>query len=228
MISDYVALAIPYTAQSAITKSKAFVPAQEQAVCDVRYVEVTKVLLQYQQRWWEDVFNSHGKGKDGGMVCDLPIRYTMFPITDHNQQFKESKRGTVMAAYTLQQDATILGAISPERRVHIAAENIDLVFQGAESLRYLEAGTSQVFAADELAGGSAFCYFGPGQKSQYLEVMCAPDWEYPEQSDHYRVFFAGEQASYTHGWIQGAMEAGLRCVQQVYQTATNVTAVASG
>ncbi|KLU91767.1 hypothetical protein MAPG_10716 [Magnaporthiopsis poae ATCC 64411] len=45
--------------------------------------------------------------------------------------------------------------------------------------------------------------------------MCDPDWAFPNNTDNYRVFFAGEQASYMHGWIQGAMAAGLRCVQQV-------------
>jgi monoamine oxidase len=212
--SDYVVLAIPYTAQRSIAKSRPFAPAQEQAIRDVRYVEVTKVLLQYQKRWWEKVFTWYKQGKDGGVVCDLPIRYTMFPKTDGNLQFANSNRGVVMAAYTFQQDATILGAMNAEHRIRTAAENLDVVFPKAKSLQYLEAGTSQVFPSDELAGGSAFCYFGPGQKSQYLEVMCDTDWEN-------RIFFAGEQASYTHGWIQGALEAGLRCVQQVYATATN-------
>ncbi|KAF0325055.1 l-amino acid oxidase [Colletotrichum asianum] len=210
--SDYIILAIPYTAQRSITKSKPFQPKQEDAIREVRYVEVTKVLLQYKKRWWNDVFLSKKQGTDGGMVTDLPIRYTMFPVEKGNEQFKHSKRGAVMAAYTFQQDATILGAMSPARRIRMAADNLASVFPEADSLQYLEAGASQVFPTDELAGGSAFCYFGPLQKTMYLDAMCEPDW------DH-RVFFAGEQASFSHGWIQGALEAGLRCVQQVCDTA---------
>lgn len=219
--SDFVIFAVPYTAQRTITKSRPFTPSLEQAIHEVRYVEVTKVLLQYQKRWWEKIFDSHKQGTDGGLISDLPIRYTMFPGTKDNSQFKHSKRGAIMAAYTFQQDATILGAMSPERRVRIAAENLHRVFPAAESLQYLEVGTSQAFPSDELAGGSAFCYFGPGQKSQYLETMCTPDWAHPKGSGNFRVFFAGEQASYTHGWIQGAIEAGLRCVQQTYTAATS-------
>jgi monoamine oxidase len=216
--SDYLILVIPYTAQRAITKSKAFAPRQEMAIRDVRYVEVTKVLLQYKTRWWEKVFKDHKQGLDGGVVCDLPIRYTVFPKTAGNSQFDNSKRGVVMAAYTFQQDATILGALSPRHRIRLAAENIHRIFPGGDSLDQVEASASQVFPADELAGGSAFCYFGPGQKSQYLETMCQTDWEN-------RVFFAGEQTSYSHGWIQGALEAGLRCVQQVYAAATEPIAL---
>ncbi|CCT63228.1 uncharacterized protein FFUJ_00146 [Fusarium fujikuroi IMI 58289] len=210
--SDYLILAIPYTAQRTIAKSKPFVPMQEMAVRDVRYVEVTKILLQYKERWWKDVFTKADQGLDGGLVSDLPIRYTMFPVTEKNSQFEHSSRGVIMAAYTFEQDATILGSLSPDRRIQIAAENLNRIFPEAKSLDLLEAGASQVFPADELAGGSAFCYFGPMQKTKFLNVMQKPDWEN-------RVFFAGEQASFTHGWIQGAFEAGLRCVLQIWSAA---------
>ena len=210
--SDYLILAIPYTAQRTISKSRNFSPKQEMAIREVRYVEVTKVLLQYKTRWWEKEFSSAGQGLDGGLVSDLPIRYTVFPKTDGNSQAKASNRGVVLASYVFEQDATILGALGPERRVAMAAENLARAFPGADSLSLLEASASQIFPSDELAGGSAFCYFGPTQKSDYLETMCQPDWEQ-------RVFFAGEQASFTHGWIQGAMEAALRCVQQLVKAA---------
>ena len=219
--SDYVIFSVPYGAQRAITKSRPFSMTIEQAIRDVRYVEVTKVLLQYRTRWWEKAtFGAQGQGTDGGVVSDLPIRYTMFPITANNDQYKHTERGAIMAAYTFQQDATILGAMSPERRIRVAAENINHIFPRAGSLQYLEAGASQIFPSDELAGGSAFCYFGPRQKSTYLEAMCTPDWADPADTKNYRVFFAGEHASYTHGWIHGAMESALRCVIQVCKTAS--------
>ncbi|KAI8624238.1 hypothetical protein F5Y19DRAFT_324770 [Xylariaceae sp. FL1651] len=211
--SDYLILAIPYTSLRTISKSQAFVPKQEMAIRDVRYVEVTKILLQYKRRWWESVFKKSKQGLDGGLVSDLPIRYTMFPKTKNNQQFDHSRRGVIMAAYTFEQDATILGALSPERRIQIAAQNLDTIFPEAESLNHLEVGASQVFPADELSGGSAFCYFGPMQKTKFLDTMMASDWDD-------RVFFAGEQASFTHGWIHGAFEAGLRCVQQIWTAAS--------
>ncbi|KAH6842904.1 hypothetical protein B0I37DRAFT_206388 [Chaetomium sp. MPI-CAGE-AT-0009] len=219
--SDYVILTVPYTAQRAITKSRPFTLHLEQAIRDVRYIEVTKILLQYKERWWERVFTEHKQGTDGGLVSDLPIRYTMFPMTKDNTQTKNTKRGAIMAAYTFQQDATILSAMPEGRRVRTAAENLDRIFPDANTLKLLEGGASQAFPTDELAGGSAFCYFGPGQKSQYLETMCTPDWAYPEGSGSYRVFLAGEHASYTHGWIQGAMEAALRCARQVHEVVTS-------
>ncbi|KAJ7700917.1 hypothetical protein B0H16DRAFT_1902887 [Mycena metata] len=216
--SDYLILAIPYTAQRSIIKDHAFVPKKEMAIRQVRYVEVTKVLLQYKERWWKEQFRGKTQGTDGGVVTDLPIRYTMFPKETDAQgntvdQFKHTNRGAIMAAYTFEQDATILGALSPAHRTQLAARDIHTIFPAARSLELLEAATAQVFPSDELAGGSAFCYFGPSQKSSFLSTMCKPDWDR-------RVFFAGEQASYTHGWIQGALEAALRCVIQIDQQFT--------
>ncbi|KAI2468400.1 hypothetical protein F4781DRAFT_398162 [Annulohypoxylon bovei var. microspora] len=86
-------------------------------------------------------------------MSDLPIRYTMFPKSKDNVQFKHIERGVVMATSTFQQDAAILGAMPPERRVRVATENFDHVFPRAKSLQYLEAGTSQAFPSDEMAGG---------------------------------------------------------------------------
>jgi monoamine oxidase len=192
--SDYLVLAIPYTSQRCITKERAFAPKQEMAIREVRYVEVTKVLLQYSQRWWKQIFCKAHQGTDGGVVSDLPIRYTMFPKEDGNSQFDDNNpRGAIMAAYTFEQDATILGALSPERRVQLAARNLDTIFPRAGSLALLEASASQVFPTDELAGGSAFCYFGPSQKKQYLETMMESDWDQ-------RVFFRG-RASEFYAWL---------------------------
>lgn len=69
---------------------------------------------------------------------------------------------------------TPFGALSPERSVQLAAKNLDRIFLGPGSLELLEDGASQMFPADELAGGSTFCYFGPTQKSQFLATMQAP------------------------------------------------------
>jgi monoamine oxidase len=158
--SDFLILASPYTAQRAIAKDHAFDPKQEMAIRDVRYVEVTKVLLQYKMRWWKDVFQKLGQDTDGGVVCDLPIRYTMLPkeADEHGQtvdQFRHTDRGAIMAAYTFEQDATILGALCPARRTQLVAQNLDAIFPDVDSLALLEAGNAQVFPPDSTWYGAA-------------------------------------------------------------------------
>jgi monoamine oxidase len=210
---DWLIIAIPYPSLRMITKSHSFSPRKEVAVRSVRYVEVTKVLLQYQKRWWEAIFHAKCQGLDGGLVTDLPIRYTMFPKTEGSRQAKRSERGVVMAAYTFEEDATSLGAMSPVNRTLLTARNLDRIFPDANSLALLEASMAQVWPADEMAGGSAFAYFGPMQKTLFWKDMISVEWGQT-------TFFAGEQASYTHGWIQGAFEAGIRTALQLYSVAT--------
>lgn len=58
----------------------------------------------------------------------------MFPKTEGNQQFAHLHRGVITAVYTFEQDVTILGALSPERRIQLAAENFERIFPGEKSL----------------------------------------------------------------------------------------------
>lgn len=210
---DWLVITIPYPSLRMITKSHPFSAEKEVAIRSVRYVEVAKVLLQYRKRWWEPIFQRNGQGLDGGLVTDLPIRYTMFPNADTSRQSKRSERGVVMAAYTFEQDATALGAMNPVNRTLLAARNLDKIFPEANSLALLEASVAQIWPADEMAGGSAFAYFGPMQRTIFWKGVISPEW-------NDTVYFAGEQASYNHGWIQGAFEAGIRAAMQLYSIAT--------
>ncbi|GAP93156.1 putative L-amino-acid oxidase [Rosellinia necatrix] len=222
--SDYVIFAVPYPAQRMITKSQRFQEAKENAIMEVRYVQVTKVLLQYKKRWWDDelqkAFGEASRGTGGGLVTDLPIRYTMFPTAQAPAaQDGTSERAVIMAAYAFGQDASLLGGLEPVDRVRKAAEDLETAFPGSK--HWLETGTSQAFCEDRMAGGSAFCYFAPGQKAKYLEVMREPEWPCQDsQSSHVskRAFFAGEHASYAHGWIQGAMGVALKCVREIVKS----------
>ena len=207
---DYVVFAIPFTAQRLMKTNVPFSVAKTNAIREVRYVEVTKILLQFKTRWWEDYLQELGQGKDGGMVTDLPIRYSMFPVSTSEQFRNGEKRGVIMASYTFQQDATETGAMSAARSVQLAADNLATIFGGDLVHGNLEVGTSQVWSADSFSGGSAFAYFAPMQKTRLFATMIEPEW-------HGAAHFAGEHVSYSHGWIEGAFESALRVAYQVYQ-----------
>ncbi len=72
--------------------------------------------------------------------------------------------------------------------------------------REFEVGASHMWHDDEFAGG-AFALFDPGQQTLLYEDIIAPEG---------RIYFAGEHASLTHAWIQGAIESGLRAVSQIH------------
>jgi monoamine oxidase len=211
--ADYIVFAIPYTALRLIKIEPVFDIEKMRAIRELRYVEVTKILLQFKKRWWEKYLahlEQEGKHGGGGMVTDLPIRYLMFPVKDAAQFQDGQQRGVVMASYTFEQDATELGSMQSQHRLRLAIENMAQIFGKEYIYSNIETGASQIWPADEMAGGSAFAYFGPEQKSQLYKSIIQPSW-------NGIAHFAGEHASYTHGWIQGAFEAGIRSAYEIYQ-----------
>lgn len=209
VFGDYVIFTIPFTEQRLLKINVPFSIKKMNAIREVRYVEVTKILLQFKTRWWETYLSKLNQGKDGGMVTDLPVRYTMFPSASSKQFSNGQKRGVIMASYTFQQDATETGANSKDFIVRLAADNLATIFGEENVYGNLEVGTSQVWSADTFSGGSAFAYFAPMQKTRLFGTMITPEW-------NNRAHFAGEHVSYTHGWIEGAFESALRSAYQVY------------
>jgi monoamine oxidase len=63
---------------------------------------------------------------------------------------------------------------------------------------------------DEFAGG-AFALFDPGQETLLHAHIVAPEG---------RIYFAGEHASLTHRWIQGAVESGLHAAWEIHNAAS--------
>jgi monoamine oxidase len=213
---DLIVFAIPLTAQRLIKLNIPFSIAKMNAIREVRYVEVTKILLQFKTRWWENYLTGLGQGTDGGMVTDLPIRYTMFPVATSEQFANGQNRGVIMASYTFQQDATETGTTDRDDIIQLAADNLATIFGADIIYNNLEVGTIQSWSADPLSGGSAFAYFAPMQKTRLYATMLQPEW-------NNQAYFAGEHASYSHGWIEGAFESGLRAAYQVYMFLTNGT-----
>lgn len=205
---DYIIFATPFTSLRLIKTSIPFTIAKANAIRQLRYVEVTKILLQFKVRWWEKYLSDLGQGTEGGMVTDLPIRYTMFPVAT-SAQFAKEKRGVIMASYTFQQDATTTGGMGADDSVKLAADNLATIFGKELIYQNLEVGTSQVWSADDFSGGSAFAYFAPMQKTRLFETMITPEWN---DCAH----FAGEHVSFSHGWIEGAFESALRTAYQIY------------
>ncbi|HEY1398512.1 NAD(P)/FAD-dependent oxidoreductase [Roseateles sp.] len=209
VFGDRVIFAVPFTVQRLIKTNVPFGVPKTNAIRELRYVEVTKILLQFKTRWWEQYLEGKGQGKDGGVVTDLPIRYAMFPVSTSAQFKHGQERGVIMASYTFQQDATGTGGMNKDASVEIAVDNLSTIFGKDLVQDNFEVGTSQVWSADAFSGGSAFAYFAPMQKTRLFHAMIAPEW-----NGH--AHFAGEHNSYSHGWIEGAFQSALRTAYQVY------------
>jgi monoamine oxidase len=71
--------------------------------------------------------------------------------------------------------------------------------------REFQTGTSYSCSQDPYACG-AVAFFKPGQRTALHPYIATPEG---------KVYFAGEHTTLTHGWVQGAIESGIRVAFEV-------------
>ncbi len=193
---DYAIITVPFSVLRHVETLKPFSRPKQRAIRQLHYDASAKIFFQCRRRFWEEDDGIVG----GGSVTDLPIRNLYYP--EHG---RETGRGVLLASYTWSEDAHRWGSLTPEDRVIQALENVAQIHP--QILETFEFGTSKMWHHDEFAGG-AFALFDPGQQTLLHEAIIAPEG---------RIHFAGEHASLTHAWIQGAIESGLRAADEVHR-----------
>ncbi|MEO8541509.1 MAG: flavin monoamine oxidase family protein [bacterium] len=192
--ADRAIIALPFPVLRHIEITPAVSTGKQRAIRQLHYDAASKVFLQSRTRFWETNDGIVG----GGTVTDLPIRQLYYP--DHG---KQTGRGVLLASYTWSEDAQRWGSLSPADRLTQAIENVAVIHP--EIRHNFEVGASKMWHDDEFAGG-AYALFDPGQQTHLFSHILSPEG---------RLFFAGEHASLAHGWIQGAIESGLRAAIEV-------------
>jgi monoamine oxidase len=191
---DYAILTLPFTVLRRVDMLKPFSPGKRRAIRQLHYDAAAKIALQVARRFWEE------EGIYGGStVTDLPIRNIYYP--DYGA---ETGRGVLLASYTWGREAEYWGALPPEERPRRAAEDVARIHPAMR--RTYEDGLSQVWHEDPFAGG-AFVVLQPRQEALHRDVVSVEG----------RIHIAGEHASRIHGWIEGAVESGLRAAREIQE-----------
>jgi monoamine oxidase len=191
---DCAVITLPFPVLRHVETLKPFSHHKRRAIRQLRYDASAKVFLQCRTRFWEEEDGITG----GGSVTDLPIRNLFYP--EHG---RETGRGVLLASYTWSEDAQRWGSLSPADRIVQAVENVSQIHPRIRD--EVEVGASKMWHDDEFAGG-AFAIFEPSHQTLLHEHIIAPEG---------RCFFAGEHASLSHAWIQGAIESGRLAARQI-------------
>ncbi len=192
---DYAILTLPFPVLRHVDVLKPFTPAKQRAIRQLHYDAAAKIFFQCRRRFWEEDDGIFG----GATVTDLPVRVLFYP--EHG---RETGRGVLLASYTWSEDAQRWGSLAPADRIVQALEDVARIHPRV--LDAFEVGASKMWHDDEFAGG-AYALFDPGQQTLLHHHIIAPEG---------RIYFAGEHASLTHAWIQGAIESGLRAALQIH------------
>ena len=176
--------------------------AKRAAIEALAYADVTRVYVQYAQRSWE------GAGLNGWGLSWLDGYSEIW----HPTWNQEGPRGILMS-YMFGGFARSVAAMDPGAIVPGFIDRFDLLFPGSRAVA--ERGTHFAWEHQPWIG-AAFASSSP------------PFSEHPElASPEGPIHFAGEHASGHRGWMQGALQSGLRAASEIDATVTGERARAT-
>lgn len=160
-------------------------------VHEISYGAVTKVMIQYRKRFWND------KNWNGRLATDAPIVYTW-----HATSHIDSEDG-IITAYTGGEPGAKLAALSDEERTRLAVAEIEKVFPGSSDL--IEHTATVAWPNEPFTRGS-YMALAPGEVTAHWRTLFEPAG---------RLFFAGEHATVYQGYMEGAVESGQRVAANI-------------
>lgn len=165
------------------------------AIRELNYMASTKIGIEFKSRFWEK------EGQYGGKsITDLPIRFTFYP----SYGIGTPGPAVITASYIWADEALTLESLPEKEQIHYALMNLAEIY-GPQVYSEFISGSAFSWSKNPYSCG-AFTSFEPGQDSELYPYISTAEG---------RVHFAGEHTSLSHGWIQGAIESGIRVANEV-------------
>jgi monoamine oxidase len=188
---DQVILAAALPGLRGVRFEPALPAALAAAIRELQYGPITKTPLQYAQRFW------HQGGWSGETLTDLPVS-TTWEATDR----QPGRRGILMTYAS--GDAGLAAASLPEReRVEATAAQLNRIYPGSAALL---GRTASIPWSNSSLNGGAYSAFAPGQVTDFWTALRRP---------HGRIHLAGEHTADFCGYMEGALESGLRAARRI-------------
>jgi monoamine oxidase len=192
--SSFVILAAPLTTARLIEFNPPLPTAHHKLVNEISYGAVTKVLIQYRKRFWQE------HEWNGRLSSDLPIGFTW-----HATSHLESEGG-ILTAYTGGEPGSKMAALSDAERIQAAASEIEKLFPHSSEL--IEH-TATIAWNNEPFTRASYMALAPGDVLTHWQTLFEPAG---------RLFFAGEHATAIQGFMEGAVESGQRAAANIIKS----------
>lgn len=194
LLANCVICTIPFSVLRHIEVAPAW-PAQKQEVIQKLVMDpVVRVFAQTRSRFWE------AKGLNGWASTDAPTAIWQ-------PTFSQPGRRGILHTYPEDGEAVRIAGLSAEERNRQGIAEMQRVFPDLPE--HLESVYQWSWLDDPYARG-AYVVFQAGQTLPWGKIAREPVG---------RVYFAGEHTSHFSGWIQGAIESGLRVTHEVHAAA---------
>jgi monoamine oxidase len=189
--SAFAILAIPLTTARRIEFQPPLPEAHRRMVEELSYGSVTKVLIEYRKRFWDE------RGWNGRLTTDAPI-----VLTWHATSHVEDEHG-ILTVYTGGQPGARFAALSDAERIRVAVAEIERLFPGTSDL--IECTATVAWPNEPYTRGS-YAALAPGEVTAHWKTLFEPAG---------RLFFAGEHATDIQGFMEGAVESGQRAAATI-------------
>ena len=201
--ADFVLCTLPVPVLQRLDITPGFSFAKRKALREMMYDSSTKVLLTAQRRFWEQDDKIFG----GGSFTDLPTGMTYYPADNAitRDPALSAKPAVMLASYTWGLAARRLASLPAKEREASVVHHLTKLHPQLTDPAIIQHTASWAWDTHPWTGG-AFAWFNPGQQTQLYASLIAPEG---------RIHFAGEHASLTHTWMQGALESALRAVEEI-------------
>jgi monoamine oxidase len=188
--AEHVVCAIPFPVLRGLAVRPPFSAPKRTAVARLPATSVTRVYLQFRERAWDEA--------DGlAVATDLPIM-----LAAHATHGQPGRRG-IVEAFVTGREARALAQLTREECVRAVRAQVARVIPGADGA--VERAAVRAWDLDPWARGD-YGWFRPGQVRAFRPHLAAPEG---------RVHFAGDHTSARPGWMQGALDSGIRAAGEV-------------
>jgi monoamine oxidase len=194
--ADRLICTIPFPALRGIEIAPALSPSKRRVINELVYDNIVRTALQCRTRFWEQ------DGLNGFGHSDTPQQIWHFT---HDQP---GPRG-LLVSFLSGPMGLKAGDMEAEARDRFIIDEMERAHPGLKA--NLETMHVKIWHKDPWTRG-ALGLAGPGQMTGILVGAEKPEG---------RIHFAGEHLSRFQGWMQGALESGLRAVQEVHGSAVN-------
>lgn len=168
---------------------------KRKAIRELHYVPSTKIGIEFKHRFWEK------DGLTGGRtVTDFASRFTHYPSRNNPR----TTSGVVLGSYTWEDDTVPWKSGSNEMKIKETLHHL-AQFHGDEVYHHFVTGHAHSWSLDPNAGG-CFAMYKPYQEAELYEPIKAVEG---------RLHFAGEHTTLQHGWVEGAIESGIRAAIEI-------------
>jgi monoamine oxidase len=205
--ADYCICALPLNVIQKINWLPRLSPSKIRASQEVKMQAVTRINLQFKNRFWEN--SSYDIKGLKVLHSDFTFERLWDMSGSEDQKHRKGKTSSmgILTAYVQYENARTLGALAPEDRITTVLNQMSQVFPEAKS--QFHKGGSFVWHQQDWIGGGWSAY-APGQIDLYLAT----------QTPEGNILFAGDHTSLEPGWIQGAFHSAHRVIEELGQLVT--------